>query len=138
SNTSYAPAYATASGWDFATGIGSVNASNLLNAVVKLQTTAPLAPTLVSPGNGAIAVPVSTTLTWNPSVAATSYDVYLGTSNPPPLVKNVTATSYTPAALTASTQYYWDVVAKNPSGSNASAIWSFTTLKSGAQPVSVN
>ena len=32
SNTSFAPAYGTATGWDFATGIGSVNATNLVNA----------------------------------------------------------------------------------------------------------
>ncbi len=31
SNGSYAPAYATATGWDFATGIGSVNAYNLVH-----------------------------------------------------------------------------------------------------------
>jgi regulation of enolase protein 1 (concanavalin A-like superfamily) len=31
SNTSFAPAYGTAVGWDFATGIGSVNAANLAN-----------------------------------------------------------------------------------------------------------
>jgi subtilase family serine protease len=30
SNTSYAPAYKTATGWDFATGIGTVNAYNLV------------------------------------------------------------------------------------------------------------
>jgi subtilase family serine protease len=31
-NTAYAPAYKAATGWDFATGIGSVNAFNLANA----------------------------------------------------------------------------------------------------------
>ncbi len=31
SNTSFAPAYGTTVGWDFATGIGSVNAANLVN-----------------------------------------------------------------------------------------------------------
>ncbi len=34
SDTSYAPAFAAAPGWDFATGIGTVNAFNLLNAFV--------------------------------------------------------------------------------------------------------
>ena len=32
SNTAYQPAYGTATGWDFATGIGTVNVNNLLNA----------------------------------------------------------------------------------------------------------
>src|SRR5712692_5787613 len=31
SNTSFAPAYGTTTGWDFATGIGSINATNLVN-----------------------------------------------------------------------------------------------------------
>jgi hypothetical protein len=31
SNTSFAPAYGTSTGWDFATGIGTVNATNLVN-----------------------------------------------------------------------------------------------------------
>ncbi len=31
SNSSYSPAYGTKTGWDFATGIGSVNATNLVN-----------------------------------------------------------------------------------------------------------
>ncbi|HEY6268984.1 MAG TPA: protease pro-enzyme activation domain-containing protein [Candidatus Acidoferrum sp.] len=31
SNTSFAPAYGTSTGWDFASGIGSVNATNLVN-----------------------------------------------------------------------------------------------------------
>ncbi|HXN52818.1 MAG TPA: S53 family peptidase [Candidatus Acidoferrum sp.] len=31
SNTAFAPAYGTSTGWDFATGIGTVNAANLVN-----------------------------------------------------------------------------------------------------------
>ncbi len=31
STSSYAPAYKTGTGWDFATGIGTVNANNLVN-----------------------------------------------------------------------------------------------------------
>jgi subtilase family serine protease len=33
SNSSYQPAYGTQTGWDFATGIGSINVSNLVNAL---------------------------------------------------------------------------------------------------------
>jgi hypothetical protein len=32
SDASYLPAYKTATGWDFATGIGSVNAANLVKS----------------------------------------------------------------------------------------------------------
>ncbi len=41
SNSSYQPAYAATNGWDFATGIGSVNATNLVN---QWSTVAPKAP----------------------------------------------------------------------------------------------
>jgi hypothetical protein len=32
SDTAYKPAYGTTTGWDFATGLGTVNATNLVNA----------------------------------------------------------------------------------------------------------
>ncbi|MGA3025911.1 MAG: S53 family peptidase [Bryobacteraceae bacterium] len=50
SNTSYAPAYGTAPGWDFATGIGSVNAFNLLQSFM-LTENAPRAVS-VTPNSG--------------------------------------------------------------------------------------
>ena len=31
SNTAYSKAYGTTTGWDFATGLGTVNAANLVN-----------------------------------------------------------------------------------------------------------
>ncbi len=51
SNSSYAPAYGTNPGWDFATGIGSVNANNLLNAFASY--TAPSVH-IDSPASGAV------------------------------------------------------------------------------------
>jgi Pro-kumamolisin, activation domain/Divergent InlB B-repeat domain/S-layer homology domain len=124
SDASYAPAYGAAAGWDFATGIGTVNAFNLLNAFVSSVSPPPV---LVSPVNGAVAVPVSASLTWNSSIWATSYDVYLGTSNPPIFVTNVTTSNYTPASLAGSTPYFWKIVAKSGSTSSSSPVWSFTT-----------
>ncbi|MBI4902307.1 MAG: hypothetical protein HY820_01650 [Acidobacteria bacterium] len=97
--------------------------------------TAPAAPVLVSPANTATGVPANPSLVWNAASGATSYDVYVGTVNPPGLLTNTTDTAYSPA-LTSSTTYYWKVVAKNASGSTPSATWSFTTAASGlATPV---
>jgi len=87
----------------------------------------PPAPTLVSPGNQSGGASTTPSLSWNASSGATSYDVYLGTSASPPLVANTTATSYTPAAISSGTQYYWRVVAKNASGSTSSIVWWFWT-----------
>ena len=129
SDTSYAPAYAAASGWDFATGIGSVNAFNLLNAFVDstVPSSAPAAPLPISPANGATGVLPEATLAWNVSAGATSYDVYFGTATPPPLVTNTANLNYAPGALSAGTTYYWAVGARNNLGANVSAPWSFTT-----------
>jgi len=84
-------------------------------------------PTLISPANGATGVSLAPALSWSAASGATSYDVYFGTSFSPPLAANTTGTSYAPGTLAAGIPYYWQVVAKNNSGSNASATWSFTT-----------
>ena len=86
---------------------------------------------LVVPGNGATAQPVLPTLSWTAALGATSYDVYLGTVNPPSIVaSNLTGTTYVPSsALSTSTTYFWKVVAKNLGGSSPdSATWAFTTV----------
>ena len=87
------------------------------------------APTLLSPLSGAVGVSLTPSLNWDAGVGATSYDVYLGTSSPPPFVVNTTATTYSPAALEPNTTYYWYIVAINSSGTAASATWSFTTTQ---------
>jgi hypothetical protein len=46
-----------------------------------------------------------------------TYDVYFGTSSPPPLVvSNQTATNYFPVGLLGFTSYYWKVVARDKHG----------------------
>jgi len=129
SNNSYAPVYGTTPGWDFATGIGSVNAFNLVNAFVDsiASSLPPAAPVLVSPANAAKNVLPTPTLVWNASPTATSYDVYFGAASTPPLVTNTVDIQYAPATLSPGTTYYWSVGARNASGANASAPWSFTT-----------
>ncbi len=87
----------------------------------------PLPPVLIAPSNGSNSAATPVLLTWGASAGATSYDVYFGTINPPPLLTNVATTSFTPASATYSTAYNWQIVAKNVAGKSASAIWSFTT-----------
>jgi uncharacterized repeat protein (TIGR01451 family) len=127
SNTSDQPAFASAPGWDFATGIGTVNAYNLLNAFVGAVATsaAPAAPVLVSPASGATNVLPTPVLTWDASPGATSYDVYFGPSSTPPLVTNTMEINYAPGALSAGTTYYWAIGARNSAGSTESMPWSF-------------
>ena len=126
------------SGFSFAGWTGAVftpaspSTSVIMNApqAVTADFTGLLAPpppvTAFSPGQGATGVAVTSSLTWTGTAGATSYDVYFGTSSPPPLAMNVTGTSYSPG-MAAGVTYYWMVTAKNAAGSTPSAVWSFTT-----------
>jgi endonuclease/exonuclease/phosphatase family metal-dependent hydrolase len=72
-------------------------------------------------------VPPTTSLGWS-ATNATLYDVAFGTSSPPPVVvSGQIGTSYQPAALAASTTYYWQIVARNDAGATPGPVWSFTT-----------
>lgn len=95
---------------------------------------APGVATAPSPANSATAVNgCATTLSWTAPTfttacdAASSYDIYFGTSSTPSLVTNTTTTSYNPGYLSPSTTYYWKVVPKNSNGSASATTWSFTT-----------
>jgi len=96
SNSAYAPAYGTQTGWDFATGIGSVNATNLVNGWPGATSTPDYAlsesPTSVSAVQGGSA---TTTVTVTPSGGFTG-SVSLAASGLP---TGVTA-SFSPTSTT--------------------------------------
>ncbi len=122
--------YSAGTGYDQATGLGSVNAFNL---VTELNNTVgspvPAAPVLASPSNGAT-VTAPLTLNWQASSGATSYTVYFGTVSPPPQVTQTTSTTYNPGSLGGGVTYYWSITAANAAGSTSSSVWSFTTTLS--------
>jgi uncharacterized repeat protein (TIGR01451 family) len=106
------------------TASGSIPENSTDSTII---TAGPSSPGLISPANGATELPLNTTLNWGFSTGTPSYNVYFGTSSPPPFVTNVSGTSYRPAGLKPGTTYYWEIVATNAIGTNPSAIWSFTT-----------
>ncbi len=116
------------------TSIGNVKITYAENVVVTASLAVPGPVTVFSPAQGATGVSPTTALTWTAVPGAASYDVYFGTSTPPPFVANTAATSYTPPALNLNTTYYWYLVSKNGAGSTPSAIWSFTTAVSSLHP----
>lgn len=88
---------------------------------------APSVPANVFPLDGATATTPTPTLVWGSATGATSYSIYGGTSpSAMPLVKTVTAVSYSPGKLNSATKYYWRVTANNSSGSTSSPTWTFT------------
>ncbi|MCS7258200.1 MAG: choice-of-anchor J domain-containing protein, partial [candidate division WOR-3 bacterium] len=78
---------------------------------------APSAPTLVSPASNAQNVPLTGNLVWTAGALNEYFDVYLGTTNPPPKVASfVSGTVYPYSGLQVSTKYYWKIVAWNDTG----------------------
>ena len=75
--------------------------------------------------------PATQQLTWTSSGQVGTFDLYLGTSNPPRLaVTGLTGTSYNATDLAEATTYYWYVVARaacDSTRTSQSAIKSFTT-----------
>lgn len=74
-----------------------------------------------------ITVPGS--LSWDTNASTATMDVYFGT-DPTPITKvssDQTGVTFAPGELTANTDYYWQIVRKNPGGSTAGPIWHFKT-----------
>lgn len=91
------------------------------------------------PANSASKVSMTGPLSWTKyplDSDIVSYDVYLGTSSPPPFVANVTAPTYQPPqALQEGTLYYWKVVVHDIDGYVATGpVWAFTTRLSNYPP----
>jgi hypothetical protein len=105
-------------------------------ATVTVSGPPPAIPVLISPANGSTGVSLAPSLSWSAANGASSYDVYFGASSAPPLVTNMGGTSYSPGPLSAATTYYWQIVAKNSSGTAGSSVWSFTTRTSVTQGAS--
>lgn len=94
---------------------------------------APGPVTLVKPSDQANNIPTGVVLDWEnaPSTGSVQYDLYFGTTNPPPFYEAMQVlTQKLMTGLSPQTVYYWQVVAKSyadPSLTSQSAIWSFTT-----------
>ncbi len=64
--------------------------------------------TAVVPRDNATGVPVNVTLSW-PDAGASTFDVYFGTTNPPPFQVRVHRSSFVLETLSAATTYYWRI-----------------------------
>jgi PKD repeat protein len=97
----------------------------------------PNTPSSPYPANAQTMVFINEFLSWtggDPDVGdVVTYDVFFGTTNPPPkMVTNHSGTSFDPGLMSVSTKYYWKIVAwDNHGASTAGPIWSFTTVPPG-------
>lgn len=68
-----------------------------------------------------------------------TYDLYFGTTNPPPLFQyNLNEQTYILGELTVGTQYYWKIVANDNYTGTSSAIWNFTTSTDNPPNIPIN
>jgi hypothetical protein len=93
----------------------------------------PNKPNNPSPANGSINIPLNADLSWlggDPDGDNVTYDVYFGTTNPPPLKShNQTALVYDPGPLTSLTTYYWRIKAWDDlDASIVGPLWHFKTV----------
>ncbi|HEX3019998.1 MAG TPA: hypothetical protein VHP36_06835 [Chitinispirillaceae bacterium] len=93
----------------------------------------PAVPVLMTPKNGDFNIPVSTTLSWKPSLNSSTYDLEISKSSSFSPVdtsfSGLTATSLTVSFLKYQTNYYWRVRGVNPDSiGNWSAPGNFTTV----------
>lgn len=87
----------------------------------------PAAPSEPNPAHGVTSVSVNVDLDWADAPRAASYDVYFGTNSTPPLVGNAISSTWVLGTLSANTNYYWRVVARNAAGDTTGDTWSFRT-----------
>ena len=93
----------------------------------------------LSPGNTAGSQPTNPTLSWGASANATSYEYCYGTTNPcSNWTDNGTATSAALTGLTPGATYYWQVRARNSTGTtlaDGGTWWSFSVIQVQTSPV---
>jgi hypothetical protein len=93
----------------------------------------PNTPSNPNPPNGATNVSITTDLSWTggdpDSGDNVTYDVYFGSTSPPPIiVHNQSVSQCSPGTLLYQHVYYWRIVAwDNHNTSAAGPLWSFTT-----------
>lgn len=111
---------------------GGSTSSDINSFTVQPPNAPPSVPVLQTPANNSDINTATTTLTWSPSTDADSgppqYDVYIGmAANALQKAGTVSTNTFNTSTLTASTTYYWKIVARDPQQATAeSAVWSFT------------
>ncbi len=92
----------------------------------------PFEPREPTPENNSVNIDITTNISWtggDPDDDSVKYDVYFGTSSPPPLVsENQQNNVYEPGLLEYNTDYYWKIISTDEFGLlTEGPMWGFTT-----------
>jgi hypothetical protein len=87
----------------------------------------PSVPESPSPAHGAGGVTEHPRLAWQGGAGASAFDVFFGTSSPPPFASRTSVLAFDPGILEPDTTYFWRVDAVNTSGTTGGPVWRFTT-----------
>lgn len=99
---------------------------------IRNTNSAPVQPSDPNPADGAINQPVNATLSWacaDPDNDPLTYDIYFGSTNPPPAVASGQPQStYNPGTLEYNTTFFWKIVVHDDHGNSTEGpVWSFST-----------
>jgi hypothetical protein len=79
------------------------------------------------PVDGATMVSPHPTLSWAAGFNSVSHDVYFGTTDPPPFVRNQAETEFDPGLLDGHTTYFWCIDEISSEGITIGQVWMFVT-----------
>ncbi len=123
--------------WQYGASIQNVPLYSLFTAADHIgypQNNPPYEPSNPNPPNHAQNVALDAQLSWtggDPDPGDTVvYDVYFGTTDPPPLVaENQSQTTYDPGTLAPSTTYHWKIIARDSfMAETVGPCWDFETI----------
>lgn len=122
-------------------GLTSTEQTELLDFLLQIDGTepevsiaAPVKASTPAPANNATGVSQATGLFWANGGRATNYAVYFGTDSTPDSSELQGAQgllSFSPPPLSANTQYWWRIDARNGTGTTTGDVWTFTTGTTG-------
>jgi hypothetical protein len=100
---------------------------------IETDNSPPHEPSVPIPENNSINVNIDTNISWtggDPDNDTVKYDVYFGTTSPPPLASdNQHSNVYDPGLLEYETVYYWKIISSDGYGLlTEGPIWMFTTI----------
>ena len=117
---------------------------NVTVTILEGENNPPYEPSNPNPEDGATGVDIDSDLSWtggDPDPEDTvTYDVYFGTSSPPPKVEsNQSENTYNPGTMSYATTYYWQIIAwDNHNASTPGLQWEFTTVSPPTNNITVN